>query len=339
MFIVKCVRPLTCSAFGAASEALAFDRDANRDAAESAAASSTAAVKAEPGAIDVVHCPVVSRRALFFEKKVTVTPPVDKVAVLKSIVEVSRIIDTNICADLLTRDSQDSLHHEIEALVGVKHGEAIVASLKEAAVAFLKRAKPLLLAPEPANATTAAAAAESGEKRKRDDELPENPEDARNRRRLERAQKAIAALTAEQERWSALESEQFGANELVASKRADSQRQAQQRAPTVLEDTRRLVAARRVPIDEARRAFESISMNVSRRATRQRATDLFSLMQLDAVLPLARDMAECAASVDAAQRSMAERVRAHGFAPFEQQSSDARVIVKKVAASEQPQQQ
>ena len=55
------------------------------------------------------------------------------------------------------------------------------------------------------------------------------------------------------------------------------------------------------------------------------------LAQLDAVLPLARDMAECAASVDSAQRSMAERVRAHGFAPFEQQGSDARVHVKKVA--------
>jgi hypothetical protein len=52
--------------------------------------------------------------------------------------------------------------------------------------------------------------------------------------------------------------------------------------------------------------------------------------QLDTVLPLARDALECATSADAAQRKMAERVRAHGFAPFEQTTADAREIVKKV---------
>jgi hypothetical protein len=177
------------------------------------------------------------------------------------------------------RTAQDSLHREIDALIGVKHGEAIVAALKEAAVAFLKRAKPLLAASDVAavaaasSATAASEAAavavattadESAGKRKREEEMQENPEDARNRRRLERAQKTLAALTAEQDRWKALDSEQFGAADLAASKRVDAQ-QSKQRRPTVLEDTRRVVAATALPLDDARRAFESISMNVSGR--------------------------------------------------------------------------
>lgn len=106
-------------------------------------------------------------------------------AQLKSIVEViSRINCAIVDVDF---SLQDSLHREIEALVGVKHGEAIVQSLKEAAVTFLKRSKPLLLVAE--SAPPVDAAAESSGKRKRADEsedvqTKENPEDERNRRRV-----------------------------------------------------------------------------------------------------------------------------------------------------------
>lgn len=47
------------------------------------------------------------------------------------------------------------------------------------------------------------------------------------------------------------------------------------------------------------------------------------------MLPLARDVNECVVSIGGAQRAMAERVRAYGFAPFEGGSGgDARVLVK-----------
>jgi hypothetical protein len=213
-------------------------------------------------------------RADPFQKKVTVTgAPVDKVATLKSIVEVRMCVASGSSCQL-TALAQDSLHREIDALIGVKHGEAIVAALKEAAVTFLKRAKPLLAASDVAAVAAASSASEpaavattadeSAGKRKREEEMQENPEDARNRRRLERAQKTLAALAAEQDRWKALDSEQFGAADLAASKRVDAQ-QSKQRRPTVLEDTRRVVAATALPLDDARRAFESISMNVSGR--------------------------------------------------------------------------
>jgi hypothetical protein len=176
------------------------------------------------------------------------------------------------------------LHHEIDLLVGVKHGEAIVQSLKEAAVTFLKRSKPLLLAASTEAATTSeTAASESTGKRKRGDEsadveLKENPEDERNRRRvrtlflfcfqcndtglqLERAKRALESLRAEQERWHALEREQFSASE--ASKADSFASSSKQHTTTVLEQTQQAIAGAKLNTAEARRAFESISMNVS----------------------------------------------------------------------------
>jgi hypothetical protein len=73
-----------------------------------------------------------------------------------------------------------------------------VQSLKEAAVTFLKRSKPILLAAE-STPSVEAAPTESSGKRKRADEsedtqVKENPEDERNRRRVRKHSWLLAIL-------------------------------------------------------------------------------------------------------------------------------------------------
>jgi hypothetical protein len=57
-----------------------------------------------------------------------------------------------------------------------------------------------------------------------------------------------------------LEREQFSASEAAA---ADAATTSKQHATAVLDETRRAIASAKLNPDEARRAFESISMNVS----------------------------------------------------------------------------
>ena len=207
---------------------------------------------------------------------------------------------------------EDALLAEIEALREQPRSAGVVQSLKDAAIAFLKRAKPLLKAADASAADDSATASTAAAAEPADAPTSGSAADAPLRAELAQIEARLAAYEREEAEWSALEREEFSAADAASAERAARAGAAGASAFDSEADARRYVAERSLSADEARRAFEDVALH------------------LDGVLPGTRDLADAVARLERVQAALAEQVRSITFAPYEA-AGDARTLISSLA--------